>query len=84
MYIYIQMRVLLTAIIKLTLKKMAKSQSLYPAIVSRYTVVDWTSGVDWWTGPVDWTGGLTFNVLKTTFVLSNETPLSCRFSDDAF
>ena len=53
MYIYIQMRILLTAIIKLTLQKMAKSQSLYPATVFQYMIVDWTSGLDRWTGLVD-------------------------------
>ena len=37
-----------------------------------------------WTGLVDWTGGLTFFVLKITFVLSYETSLSCRFRHDAF
>ena len=37
-----------------------------------------------WTGLVDWTGGLTFFVLKITFVLSCETSLSCRFRHDAF
>ena len=51
---------------------------------SLQSLVDWTSGLDWWTGLVDWTGGLTFYVLKTTFVLFNETSLSCRFSNDAF
>ena len=38
-----------------------------------------------WTGLVDWTGGLTFFVLKITFVLSSETSLSCiGLSCDAF
>ena len=34
-----------------------------------------TGGLDWWTD---------IFCVKTTFVLSNETSLSCRFSDDAF
>ena len=35
--------------------------------------LDRTSGLDWWTGLVDWTGGLTFFMLKITFVICNET-----------
>ena len=46
--------------------------------------LDWTSGPDWWTGLVDWTGGLTFFVLKITFVLSYEALLSFRFRHDGF
>jgi len=37
--------------------------------------VDWTGGLDWWTD---------IFMLKITFVLYNETSLSCRFNYEAF
>ena len=50
--------------------------------------MDWTGGLDQWTGLVDWTGGLHWwtdiFMLKITFVLYNETSLSCRFSYEEF